>query len=251
MRGHFLVALISLALILSPWPIIRSQTQVTRSVTFSAYNSYADIKGELDRISNYYSNFTALRTIGTTWEGRDIMALRVTDNPLLNEDEPDLLIMGGHHGNELPSVEVPLYILEFLVGNYSTNGTVRKLVDTRDIWFVPLVNPDGREYTLSGQGEWRKNRRPIDLDGDGIPEGTGVDLNRNYGHLWGQQGTSTNPNSHVLRTSALLRERDHRHKDPGYGAELRDFAFIPHIWSAGILPMEQRPGYFESQGRYS
>jgi carboxypeptidase T len=195
MRGHFLVALISLALILSPWPIIRSQTQVTRSVTFSAYNSYADIKGELDRISNYYSNFTALRTIGTTWEGRDIMALRVTDNPLLNEDEPDLLIMGGHHGNELPSVEVPLYILEFLVGNYSTNGTVRKLVDTRDIWFVPLVNPDGREYTLSGQGEWRKNRRPIDLDGDGIPEGTGVDLNRNYGHLWGQQGTSTNPNS--------------------------------------------------------
>lgn len=197
MRGHFLVAFISFALILSPWPVVNSEVVVheTRSVTFNAYNSYADIKGELERISDIYGNFTALRIIGTTWEGRDIMALRVTDNPQTEEDEPDILIMGGHHGNELPSVEVPLYILEFLAGNYSTNGTIRKLVDTRDIWFVPLVNPDGREYTLSGQGEWRKNRRPIDLDGDGEPEGTGVDLNRNYGHLWGQQGTSINPDS--------------------------------------------------------
>ncbi|MBU4032476.1 MAG: hypothetical protein KKH41_07240 [Candidatus Thermoplasmatota archaeon] len=162
---------------------------------FDQYHDYMDIKTELERISAEYSNITQIMTLGKTWEGRDIMALRLTDKPDENEaDEPSVLIMGGHHANELPSSEVPMYILEFLVSEYQDNVTVREWVDTRDIWFVPLVNPDGREYAMNSDPTWRKNRSPIDTDGDGTPEGIGVDLNRNYGHLWGEvPGTSHNP----------------------------------------------------------
>lgn len=174
-----------------------ADAEETRALAFTEYLSYSDVKQKLIGISEDHSEITEFRIIGETYEGRDIMALRVTDNPDIEESEPDVLIMGGHHARELPSVEVPLYILDYLVEGYSSDGNVRKLVDTRDIWFVPLVNPDGREYVLNGTTSWRKNRRPIDTDNDGTPEGYGVDLNRNYGHLWGQlPGTSHSVNDY-------------------------------------------------------
>ncbi len=127
-----------------------------------------------------------LESLGTTWEGRNIWAVEISDNVLTKETEPEVLIMGGHHGNELPAVEIPVQFIEFLVNNYGKNLTVTRLVDTREIWIIPMVNPDGYEYSLQGH-DWRKNRRPIDLDGDGVIDGTGVDLNRNYGYRWGEE----------------------------------------------------------------
>ncbi len=160
--------------------------------SFYQYNDYVTVKNRLENLTAENPDICMMVIIGQTFEGRDIIAVRLTDNPDIEEvDETDVLIMGGHHGNELPSVEVPMYILEFLIGNYSTNSSVKQLVDSRDIWFVPLLNPDGREYAMNVDAGWRKNRRPIDLDDDGTIDGTGVDLNRNYGHLWGElPGTS-------------------------------------------------------------
>lgn len=171
-------------------------TRADPAFAFDSYHDYAEIKAELERLSTDYPEITQMLVLGRTWEGRDIMAMRVTDNPLEEETvEPDVLIMGAHHANELPSAEVPMYILHFLVENYATNSNSRELVDSRDIWFVPIVNPDGREYSMNFDQEWRKNRRPVDANGDSIPEGTGVDLNRNYGHLWSLEGASTDPNN--------------------------------------------------------
>ncbi len=157
---------------------------------FDRYHGYAEIKAELERVSAEYPGITDLMLLGKTWESRDLMAMRVTDNPELEEaEEPDILIMGGHHANELPSVEVPMFILKHILENYETDSGIRSLVDSNDIWFVPLVNPDGREYSMSTDPAWRKNRRPTD-------GGVGVDLNRNYGHLWGQQpGANHDPAS--------------------------------------------------------
>jgi len=195
---------------LIPTLSIGQTTEEVTPFTFNGYHNYTEVKAELESLSNQYDSITDLRVLGQTWEGRDILALRLTDNPGTDETgEPDVLIMGGHHANELPSVEVPMYIMEFLVGNYSTNSTVRRLVDSTDIWFVPLLNPDGREYALEVDGTWRKNRRPIDLDGDGSPEGYGVDLNRNYGHLWGQlPGTSHDLNDRDYCGPAAFSENE-------------------------------------------
>lgn len=123
--------------------------------------------------------------------------MKISDNAWEEENEPEVLIMGGHHAKELISVSVPLMFAEFLAENYSSNITVKNIVDSTEIWIVPLVNPDGYEYAWEGHTDWRKNRRPVDADGDGIPDGTGVDLNRNYGHRWGEQGVSRDPESDI------------------------------------------------------
>lgn len=191
MMRHFAALVMASVIIASLWPGASSQEIPDTDFTFDRYHESDEIAAELGRISEDYPNITQLLAIGQTYEGRNILALRITDNPLEEEaDEPDVLIMGAHHANELPSAEVPMYIIEFLVGNYESNSTVSELVDARDIWVVPLVNPDGRDYSLSSDPSWRKNRARIDANGDGILEGIGVDLNRNYGHLWGLEGTS-------------------------------------------------------------
>jgi len=193
-KSQLISSFIVIMLIASILPVISSGQAAEEIFGFEKYNDYETVKSRLENIATQNTEICDLITLGQTYEKRDIIAMRLTDNPDMEEpDEPDVLIIGGHHANELPSVEVPMYILEYLVGNYSSNGMVRGLVDSRDIWFVPLLNPDGREYALNVDENWRKNRRPIDLDGDGIQDGTGVDLNRNYGHLWGEvPGTSHN-----------------------------------------------------------
>ncbi|MCK4757579.1 MAG: hypothetical protein KAS67_03930, partial [Thermoplasmata archaeon] len=161
----------------------------TRSEDFASYHNYEAMADYLQGLADDHPEIVKLEDLGDTKQGRDILAVKVSDNVETDEPgEPDILYMGGHHGNEPISVEVPLYLLDFLVTNYDTNGKVARWVDSREIWFVPMVNPDGIEAGT------RKNQNIIDLDGDGtMDSGTGVDLNRNYDQNWGTQGTSTDP----------------------------------------------------------
>ena len=210
MRSQIIPFIIAIVLFASILPGISHGQTDTSNFNFEEYNDYETIKAELEKLEENNPDIADLMVLGQTWEGRDILAMRVTDNPDTDEaGEPDILIMGGHHAKELPSVEVPMYILKFLIGNYSSNISVKNLVNSRDIWFVPLVNPDGREYNLSTGIEWRKNKRPIDTDGDGTIDGTGVDLNRNYGHLWGElPGTSHNVNDNTYCGPSAFSENE-------------------------------------------
>jgi hypothetical protein len=157
----------------------------------SIYHTYGELTTELQAIDFFYGSIAKLVSIGQTWEGRDIWAMKISDNVDVDEDEPEVYITGNHHAREWMTVEVPLYFLHWITGNYSTNGTAQFLVNNREIWVVPMVNPDGREYDGAGPGDdpgvnmmWRKNRRD---NGDGT---WGVDLNRNYGFMWGGAGAT-------------------------------------------------------------
>ena len=162
-----------------PLPDHGAAGEGTRSVSFQAYHGYDDMVGIVNDLVSEYPEIASLRDLGDTSQGRDILAVKVSDNVGVDEaTEPDILYMGAHHGNEPISVEVPLYLLEFLLTSYGNNGTVTKWVDTREIWIIPMVNPDGVEAGT------RKNAN-----------GTGVDLNRNYDQNWGTQGTSSDPNA--------------------------------------------------------
>ncbi|MCK4266758.1 MAG: zinc carboxypeptidase, partial [Thermoplasmata archaeon] len=119
-----------------------------------------------------YPDLVEVTVIGTSWEGRDIHAVKVSDNVTVDEAEPEVLIMGMHHAREWMSVEVPMYYLNDLVHNYGTDARATWMVDNREIYIVPIINPDG--YVYSQTIDWRKNRRD---NGDGT---WGVDLNRNY-----------------------------------------------------------------------
>ncbi len=113
-----------------------------------------------------------------TVEGRAIEAMKISDNVLVDEDEPCILIACSHHAREITTPEEALDLIERLTAGYGVNPTLTNLINTHEIWIVPVVNPDGVNTVWTSNALWRKNRKP---NGDGT---YGVDLNRNYPHLW-------------------------------------------------------------------
>src|ERR1044072_1693013 len=96
--------------------------------------------------------------------------------------------------------EVDRRLLHYFLENYNSNSTVKNLVDTRELWFMPVSNPDGYQYTFDTERLWRKNLRDNNHDGQ-IAVGDGVDLNRNYDERWNydNEGSSTAFSSDTYR----------------------------------------------------
>ena len=91
---------------------------------------------------------------------RNIYALKISDNVQIEEEERIRSHHPGcHHAREWISVEVPFYVAKHLLENYSTDAHIRGLVNQSEIWIVPLVNPDGLEYSIHFYRYWRKNMR--------------------------------------------------------------------------------------------
>ncbi|MCK5642382.1 MAG: zinc carboxypeptidase, partial [Gammaproteobacteria bacterium] len=164
------------------------------------YHTYAEMESVLAALDTNYPALASLSSIGTSVEGRTIYALKISDNVSVDEDEPEVLYIGCHHARELMSVDVPLRFAEYLLTNYGSLPEVTGLVDSREIYFVPMLNPDGHYFVQQNHGGswwtwWRKNRRD---NGDGS---YGIDLNRNYGYEWGYDdiGSSPTPSSDVYR----------------------------------------------------
>jgi hypothetical protein len=157
--------------------ISKEQISMFAEPTSAKYHSYAEVIDELIALED--SGVAKTYIIGSTHEGRDIWAVKISDNPSEDEQEPGAVFLGCHHAREWISVEVPLYIAQYLIDNYASDTDVKHLIDNCEIWIVPVVNPDGYEYSRNVDRMWRKNRRE---NGDGT---FGVDLNRNYDSMWG------------------------------------------------------------------
>jgi len=152
-----------------------------------SYHTLAQIENMLQTIASTYPSITSLYSIGTTYEGRNIWCLEISDNPGVDEGEPGVFFMGLHHAREWPTVEICLYIANQLTSNYGGNPTITDVVNNDRIWLVTCANPDGYYYCHDQSHDWRKNRKPY-------PGGIGVDLNRNYGGSsdgdpWGSWGS--------------------------------------------------------------
>lgn len=175
------------------------------------YYTHAEMEAALDSLAAAYPGLACLDTMGASYEGRIIRAIKISDNAATDENEPELLITGCHHARELMSVDVPLRFARYLLENYGTNAQVAELVNTREVWIAPMINPDGHVYVENNHSAawyswWRKNRRP---NGDGS---YGIDLNRNYGYLWGYDnvGSSGTTTSEVYRGTAPFSEPETR-----------------------------------------
>jgi murein tripeptide amidase MpaA len=171
-----------------------------------AYHTHAELGADLFALQAAYPQLAKVRILGMSLENRPIYALRVSDNPQADEGEPAVLFLGCHHAREWISVEVPFLLGKYLLENYAADPEIKRLVDGTDIWIVPMVNPDGHDYTVQVYRYWRKNRR---ANGGGE---YGVDLNRNYGYAWGydNSGSSPNPASAVYRGSSAFSEPETR-----------------------------------------
>ncbi|UCD16702.1 MAG: immune inhibitor A [Candidatus Zixiibacteriota bacterium] len=158
------------------------------------YKTLAEIDSSVLSIINDHPGLVSEKlVIGQSLEGRDIWAIKISDNPAVDEDEPEVLYTAAIHAREVITPEILLHFMDYLTNNYETDPDVRLLVDNRELWFVPIVNPDGYAYNETvapeGGGLWRKNRRD---NGDGSH---GVDLNRNFGYMWGYDDIGSSPNS--------------------------------------------------------
>ncbi|MBI4723250.1 MAG: T9SS type A sorting domain-containing protein [Candidatus Stahlbacteria bacterium] len=152
------------------------------------YHSYDGFVDTFAQIAINYPEIAKLDTIGISWEGCPILALKISDNVEIDEDEPEILFDGLHHAREWPTMEIALFYADTLTKAYGVDTHITDVVNSREIWIVPCVNPDGYRYSYDQGNEWwRKNRR--------TPEG--VDLNRNYngscnGSRWGAWGSIDN-----------------------------------------------------------
>ena len=155
------------------------------------YHTYAEVAAEVAAVEAAHPDLVDRFSIGQSHLGRELWAAKVSDNVGVDEAEPEVLFDGGIHADEHMGVEMTLKILHWLVDGYGTDQRITNLVNSREVWLVFLINPDGAEHDIAGgkYHYWRKNRQPT-------PGSTskGTDLNRNFGYKWGGGGrTSSNP----------------------------------------------------------
>lgn len=170
--------------------------------------TYNEMLAELDKMRMLYPNLiSAKQPINSlrTHEGRPIYWVRISDNPDIDENETEGLITGIHHAREVVCVTTCTYFMWYLLENYTSNTSIRNMVDNSELYIVLNMNPDGYVYNETtnpnGGGMWRKNRRN---NGDGT---YGVDLNRNYGYQWGlNNGSSPTPGSDIYRGPSAFSE---------------------------------------------
>ncbi|MEE3195831.1 MAG: M14 family zinc carboxypeptidase [Candidatus Neomarinimicrobiota bacterium] len=195
----------------------RSQPNVDRDFPLgSMLGNYTllEAMNQMDTLSMLYPSFVSEKdSIGTSFEGRTIWAFKLSDNPSIDEDEPEVLFTGLTHAREPLSMMNLFYFANWICENYNSDITANYLLDNREMWFIPIINPDGYAYNESispdGGGMHRKNRRsnpPNSSCNMGTQQG--VDLNRNYGYNWGanNSGSSGNPCSAVYRGSSAFSE---------------------------------------------
>jgi hypothetical protein len=178
----------------------------TQGGPIGAYHTGLSLERDLLDLQTKYPGLAKVFDLGMSLEKRPLYALKISDNVSLDEDEAETLFLGCHHAREWISVEVPFLLGKYLLERQATDPAIKQLVDQSEVWIVPLVNPDGHDYSVRVYRYWRKNRRD---NGGG---NYGVDLNRNYGYMWGvdNQGSSGNPASDVYRGTAAFSEPETR-----------------------------------------
>jgi carboxypeptidase T len=163
--------------------------------SMGGYFTYQEMLNQLDSMAAKYPNIIKARTAVDTFKTaqlRSIYWLKISDNPNVDEPEPEMLYTSLHHAREPNSLSQQIMYMWYLLENYATNPEIQYLVDNTEMYFIPCVNPDGYVYNQTtnpnGGGQWRKNRRVI------TPGSVfGVDLNRNYGYNWGYDNIGSSP----------------------------------------------------------
>ena len=165
----------------------------------SRYHNYPEMVDEIHAVEAAHPDIVSVFSIGNSDRGREIWAAKVSDHVGTDEDEPEVLFDAAHHADEHLTVEQALYLFHTLAEDYGDAPKVTRLVNTREIWIIFMLNPDGAQFDLGGDPyrDWRKNRQ----SNPGSSH-VGTDLNRNYGYKWACcGGSSTNPASETYRGS--------------------------------------------------
>ncbi|MCD4773706.1 MAG: T9SS type A sorting domain-containing protein [Bacteroidales bacterium] len=143
-----------------------------------AYHTYQEIIDLMDSLVTAFPSICTKTIYGTSVEGRELSALKISDNVATDENEAEVFFDGGIHGDEVGAAENCIRFARMLCLEYGNDPTITDLIDTREIWIYPMVNPDGRV----NNSRYNSN---------------GVDLNRDWGYMWDGWGNSTGAYSQI------------------------------------------------------
>ena len=185
--------------------------QETLDILDAMRQAYPNLISAPSDISNFTTQGQADNSTTPPIGGNGIKWVKISDNPDVSESEPQILYSALHHAREPASLSQLIFYMWYLLENYDTDPEVKSIVDQTELYFVPVVNPDGYLYNEktdpNGGGFWRKNRRG----------GFGVDNNRNYDYhvggdpaagIWGGVGASGNPNNDTYCGSSPFSEAE-------------------------------------------
>jgi len=180
-RARLCAVLVGAALLLPAGAIVPAIAATSDfPVGYRGYHTYTEMVADVDAVVAAHPDIVQKVSIGTSAQGRTIWAVKISDNVAVDENEPEVLFDGLTHADEHMGLEMTLHIMHWLADGYGHDTRITNIVDSREIWIVLAVNPDGAEYDIRGGTfhGWRKNRQP----------------NRNFGYRWGGGGrTSGNP----------------------------------------------------------
>jgi len=159
---------------------------------YETYHPLNEIYDYIDELVTGNPTLASQEVLGRSVQGRDIVGLRITA-PGDPSGRVQVAINGCQHAREWVSPTTVLFVVEQLLNGYGNDQQITDLMDRVEFVVVPMVNPDGYNYTWTNYRLWRKNRRN---NGNGT---TGVDLNRNWSYQWGGSGSSGSGSSDIYR----------------------------------------------------
>ncbi|MGH3390541.1 MAG: M14 family metallopeptidase, partial [Actinomadura sp.] len=163
---------------------------------FRPYSGPGNIREEIVNAAKAHPDIARSMDIGTSLQGKPITAVRVTKGARtlsIGGKRPAVVFQATQHAREWITPETVRRELHHFLDNYGKNPEITKIVDTTDLWFIPVVNVDGYDLTFNPDFRmWRKNAR--DNDGDGqLTTADGVDPNRNFSYKWGYDNEGSSP----------------------------------------------------------
>ena len=162
--------------------------QPSSTIDFKHHNN-TELASLMRLYAGTYPQITRLYSIGQSVQGTELWAIEISDNPGLHEiGEPELKYVANMHGNEVTGRETLLYLMQYLCSSYTTNSTVRELVDSTRIHLLPTMNPDG--YSNAVEGDYNS--------GTGRYNFNGIDLNRNFPDRFGRQQGRVQPETQAI-----------------------------------------------------
>ncbi|MFN8629904.1 MAG: M14 family zinc carboxypeptidase [Chloroflexota bacterium] len=174
--------------------LVGAATKFTGS--WSAYHTYAEMVAEIKAVAAAHPDLVQLSVIGKSYQGRNLWLAKVSQDVTTDHGRPEVLFEGGTHALEHMGVEMTIRLLHWLADGYGSDTRITKIVNSRTVWILFNLNPDGSEFDSTGSAfrSWRKNRQP---NANGT---VGTDLNRNWNYRWGCCGlVSATPASAYYR----------------------------------------------------
>ncbi len=222
------------------------------------YHTYEEMVKELENLESSYPHIARLDSIGISSQNKKVIwAFKISDKVQLEEDEPAVLYNGVHHACEVMGLEICISLINDLLKGYGTDPKITFWIDNTEIWFIPLLNPDGYSAVTSEINlYWRKNIRDLNNDSKLYQfecndwwtcYTEGVDLNRNYDFNW-EYGGSYHPwhynyrgeypfsesETQAIRELALAQRFSLSISYHSYG----EIVFYPWEWGKGFSPDE-------------